>query len=73
MQWEDISRATGNYRTDDQEDDPDDSEALPVSNVMDAPSLGRSELRTFRPNTYIIYRFQVRFLYYYRYYYLLYE
>ena len=64
LQWEDNSRATGNYNPDGHPDsDPDDPEALPSSNVMNAPSLGRAELRTIRPNTYIIYRFQVRFLY----------
>ena len=49
------------------EDDPDDPSALElplaVSNVERARPLGRDELRTIRPNTYIIYRFQVRFLY----------
>ena len=66
MRWQDTSRGTGQYQYRN-EDDPDDPSAsdqpLAVSNVERAQPLGRNELRTIRPNTYIIYRFHVRFLY----------
>ena len=66
MRWQDTSRGSGQYqyRGDDDPDDPSASDQPPaVSNVERAQPLGRDELRTIRPNTYIIYRAHVRFLY----------
>ena len=67
MRWQDTSRGTGQYQYRGDDDDPDDPSASDqppaVSNVERAQPLGRDELRTIRPNTYIIYRAHVRFLY----------